>query len=273
MIIPQLSPPAREREYKDRSFDEVVEIVNTWLFKDDVSHRDMDQAILRLDPSYTKGYQSMGVLHHLGLKKQFKGLFKDVDKVDAIKLLMDDEQDFQFICELIEGDSPQSEQLVIEDLLEVGKRKDVDFVQNFERCLSELESTDRHGGKTYSRKEQGLLRGILFGGVTESKCAICHRLLSTDLLVAAHIKPRKKCSTSERKNPNIVMPACRLGCDELFEKGYVLVDAKGVIHRNSNVEISSDLSEFISTLEGKDCLYFNDETEKFFAYKYESETP
>ena len=98
MFIIQLSPLARERIYKYRSFDEVVVIVNTRLFKDEVSHRDMDHAILRLYPSYTKAYQSMGVLHHLGLKKQFKGLFKDVDKVDAIKLLMDDEQDFEFIC-------------------------------------------------------------------------------------------------------------------------------------------------------------------------------
>ena len=270
MIIPKLSLSGRVREYKNCSFDEIAEITSTWLFTDVVGHREMDRDILGLDPALSKGWQSMGVLHYLGLKKEFKGLFHSVDKETAINYLKENDQDFDLIIELLESNSPNSEQLLIDGLFALGKSNDPNFEQNYEKRLSELVSTDSIGGKTASRKEQVLLREILFGRVTEKQCAICHRVLPTDLLVAAHIKPRSKCSTSERTNPNVVMPVCKVGCDDLFEKGYVLIDENGVIRGNSKRTVSVDLKIIVESIEGKSCTHHNEDTAAFFNFKYYS---
>ena len=67
-------------------------------------------------------------------------------------------------------------------------------------------------------------------------------------MVAAHIKPRSKCSTQERKNPNVVMPVCKVGCDDFFEKGYLIVDQSGFIQINEEMTYSSDLYSVLSSL-------------------------
>ena len=121
-----------------------------------------------------------------------------------------------------------------------------------------------------ARKEQSILRGILFKNFLEFECSICNRVLPTDLLVAAHIKPRSKCSTSERKNPNNVIPMCKLGCDEFFEKSYLIVDERGIVCTNKKRTISSELKSILDSLSGSFCKYFNNETEKFFEYKRKS---
>ena len=44
----------------------------------------MDRDILGLDPLSSLGLQSMNVLHYLGLKKDFKGIFLNSDLNQAI---------------------------------------------------------------------------------------------------------------------------------------------------------------------------------------------
>ena len=155
----------------------------------------------------------------MGLKKDFKGIFHNSDLNQAIEHLKSDEQDFSFIIELLENTSADYGERLVQSLYEVGTSQDEDFEEHFKFRLQEIKETDGQTNQTQSRKEQGILRGILFKGVPEAKCAICHRNFPTDIMVAAHIKPRSKCSTQERKNPNVVMPVCKVGCDDLFEKG------------------------------------------------------
>jgi hypothetical protein len=46
--------------------------------------------------------------------------------------------------------------------------------------------------------------------------------------VAAHVKQRAACTSAERLDiPAIAIPACKFGCDALYEAGYVMVDEKG----------------------------------------------
>ena len=80
-------------------------------------------------------------------------------------------------------------------------------------------------------------------------CAFAIETLPTNLLVAAHIKPRSKCSTSERKNPNVVMPLCKIGCDDFFEKGYLISKCKGKkLHPKTNDIISSEIMRYFRIL-------------------------
>ncbi|MBM7813718.1 hypothetical protein [Saccharothrix algeriensis] len=78
------------------------------------------------------------------------------------------------------------------------------------------------------RVEQQALRHVLLGDEPEGRCALCGRVFPVELLVAAHVKRRSECSDDERRDlRNVAMPACWLGCDRLYELGYVTVGADG----------------------------------------------
>ena len=69
----------------------------------------------------------MGVLHYLGLKKEFKGIFHNSDLNQAISDLKSDEQDFSFIIELLENTSDDYDETLVESLYEAGKSQDKNF--------------------------------------------------------------------------------------------------------------------------------------------------
>ena len=79
------------------------------------------------------------------------------------------------------------------------------------------------------RREQGALRGALLGMRTEGSCALCGETYPAEFLVAAHIKKRQYADDERRDIPNIAMLACKFGCDELFERGYISVDESATV--------------------------------------------
>lgn len=98
MTIPTLDPVSRSREYVLYNAALRAEVVHGWLF-DGQSHRTLDQDVLGLDPVESRGYQSMGILHHLGLKKDFRALFAGQTLAYAVDALSNDAQDFGRILE------------------------------------------------------------------------------------------------------------------------------------------------------------------------------
>lgn len=101
MNIPKLQPTVRRREYDSYSDELRSQVVRGWLFSDK-THRALDEEVLGFDKTISRGYQSMGILHFLGLKADFHGLFKRVSERRAITLLKDDTQDFQSIILFLE---------------------------------------------------------------------------------------------------------------------------------------------------------------------------
>ena len=85
MNIPKLDRSGRKREYKNYSPYLRSIIVKEFLFNG-VEHRQLDTEILNLDPKQSLGFQSMGILHYLGLKQQFKGIFEGIEISDAMFL-------------------------------------------------------------------------------------------------------------------------------------------------------------------------------------------
>jgi hypothetical protein len=207
--------------------------------------------------------------HYFSNYHCFKGLFVKTDLDTAIQQLRDNEQDFDLIIELLENTKGDSSTTVFDSLYETAKSRDSNFEENYALRLQELQETDGRGNQAQSRKEQGLLRSILFKNLNEVQCSICHKTLPTDLLVAAHIKPRSKCSTSERKNPSIVMPVCKVGCDDFFEKGYLIVDEHGLVRINDEKNCSLDLKVLLKNIEGNICTHFSQETADFFSFERE----
>ncbi|NOR56494.1 MAG: HNH endonuclease [Sulfurovum sp.] len=124
--------------------------------------------------------------------------------------------------------------------------------------------------KGVSRKEQGYLRNKLFGKKHTAQCALCHNEIPVKMLVAGHIKKRSKCTREEKLDAeNIVMSICKFGCDDLFEKGYVLIDENGKIYSSGESIVTPFVEVYINNLVEKKCLKHNSETETYFKWHRE----
>jgi len=118
---------------------------------------------------------------------------------------------------------------------------------------------------TLARGEQAALRTFLFGKASIAECALCGRSLPVSLLRAAHIKRRSQCSDQERRDFRAVaMPACVLGCDALFELGWVTVDDEGTIEPVG--ELSGAAEAARAEIVGGTCKAFSHWTKPYFAW-------
>lgn len=72
--LPELKPSGRAREYKYYTDLLKAKVVYEHLTKG-LQHRELDEVVLGLDKEISKGFQSMGILHYLGMKSDYKGLF------------------------------------------------------------------------------------------------------------------------------------------------------------------------------------------------------
>lgn len=119
------------------------------------------------------------------------------------------------------------------------------------------------------RTEQGYLRKQLFGKEESFRCSLCGRIFPTNLLIAAHIKPRSKCSLPEKQDAaNIVFPLCLFGCDSLYERGYASVNSRGKVEVkifDSNTPI---VKTYLKSIEGRTCKSWTAQTAKYFAWHY-----
>ena len=89
------------------------------------------------------------------------------------------------------------------------------------------------------------------------------------LLVAAHIKKRAECNKEEKLDyKNIVMPMCKFGCDELYEKHYIVI-TEGKIRNNKSVVLTEAVQRYIQGIEGRDCNYWSENSEKYFVWHHE----
>ena len=133
--------------------------------------------------------------------------------------------------------------------------------------LSQLKETEElYEGKR--RLEQGYLRKSIFGNNTVHACSCCKKQYPISFLVCAHIKKRSRCEYDELRDMNVVMPMCKFGCDELFEKGIISVDNSGLIQQIksiSNVNVKSYIEKFIGTSINS----FNSQSAEYFKWHYE----
>lgn len=115
------------------------------------------------------------------------------------------------------------------------------------------------------RREQRSLRSHLLDGRDTAVCGLCGRVLPARLIVAAHIIPRAGLSEEQRKDfTSVAMLVCTLGCDQLFENGYVYVDGSGRI-RAGRIAAGTDLPNAVSTLVDRRCTAHTPRTAENFA--------
>lgn len=139
-------------------------------------------------------------------------------------------------------------------------------VQAAKKALDELEGELDLPANTRRRAEQALLRKIRLGGKKVAACSICARVLPVDLLVIGHIRKRHSCDPSQRRDEANIMPICLLGCDKLFENGYIYVDSSGVICAKHDAKGNPQLDPVINAFEGERCLSWSSASEPYFKW-------
>ena len=115
------------------------------------------------------------------------------------------------------------------------------------------------------RKEQVFLRKELFGNKTNSECCFCSKTYPISMLWCSHIKKRAKCNDQEKRDYNVVLPMCRFGCDELFEKGFIGVNDNGLIIQIKKIS-NNNVQNYINKLVGNKCDGFSNKNHKYFKW-------
>lgn len=139
-------------------------------------------------------------------------------------------------------------------------------LENTAKKLAAIQAMDT-SAQHKARAEMGPLRDFLFGGKKIDCCDLCGRSLPTGFLVAAHIKKRASCSDAEKRDPRVVMRACKLGCDELYERGYIAVAETGVVVATVNLTTATlDLRESAKQAIGKPCKTFDNVSGSYFEW-------
>ena len=116
------------------------------------------------------------------------------------------------------------------------------------------------------REEQRDLKKGKFGAAKYLDCALCGRTLPATVVRAAHIKARKYCQLEEYLQLANIMPACALGCDELFEHGYVYVDKGGFVRAAPSSADTPELAQAAKALDGRTCSAMSTHSKDFYAF-------
>jgi len=143
------------------------------------------------------------------------------------------------------------------------KREVVGLDKEGEQSLDELLELDSRR-EVQVRAEQSKIRKLLFGSAKTIHCALCGDEFPAELTIAAHVKRRTDCSDPEKRDfRNNVIPLCSFGCDELFERGFVVVLDNGKIAMNNNAE-PVKVRQRLTFLNGRACPSFNESNSKYF---------
>lgn len=123
------------------------------------------------------------------------------------------------------------------------------------------------------RREQRFLRATLLEGRKAAECVFCGKLYPSNLLNVAHIKRRREATESERTDwGHIAVLACVLGCDALYEHGYISVNENGKVigAPSSRNDMTKDLTNKVNAVVGREVGVDLRGREKYFAWHREN---
>lgn len=200
--VPKLILSGRKREYSLYTEDERRNVVIEYLFEGK-SHRQLDQDVLGLDSSESRGYQAMGILHYIGLKNDFKGLFQECTVDEAIEIIEDaNDEAYKLLLTILKGNDNQKS--LFEYDIELETDNEFTSVEGGKRCIY----TTRYERNPKLRRE-----AINIHGTT---CAVCgfdfykrYGEIGKDYIEIHHIKPLFEISESIEVNPQTdLIPVC-----------------------------------------------------------------
>jgi 5-methylcytosine-specific restriction enzyme A len=234
--VPKLEPVSRSREYLSYNDDIRDKVVYEYLFHSR-SHRWLDENIIGIDPEYSRGYQSMGILHYIGLKNQHKGIFENLTIDDALEILEKQNSDFSLVIEVLKRLKKQtvniSEQVVKEDI----------EAELFEEQVTYKEgAVQEYYGKRYERNPESRKKAIEIHGLN---CIICgfnfeevYGERGKDFIEVHHVKPLSTIKEEVEINPETdLVPVCS-NCHRMIHRRkddvYSIEQMRAIIKKKFN---------------------------------------
>lgn len=210
MPLPELNKSDRAREFNDYSPEQRAEVVKAYLF-DGLSHRKLDTEILKIDTYNSKGWQSMGILHYLGLDNPFKGIFKGMKIEEAIDILKSEDESYSEIISILE--SLKLNETIMED---ISSENATEFTILKEGEQREVFTT------RYERKPQLRSRAIQIHGTTCMACGFnfeeFYGSRGKDYIEVHHVKPLSQNDESIDINPESDLIVVCANCHRIIHR-------------------------------------------------------
>ena len=217
MMMPKILKSGRAREFA--SYDDQLksEVIKGWLFEG-LTHRELDERVLGLDKTDSRGWQSMGILHFLGLKKEFSGIFHNLTLQEAIDVISQDEQDFGEIIQLL-ADTQRRNPLTLKTL-QVQEATEIKISQNdsSEQRMKRIKAASKKPARmsvvsyTYKRNPDVVTEALLR---TRGFCDNCGKAGpfvrasdGTIYLEVHHVRPLSQGGEDTLKNVRALCPNC-----------------------------------------------------------------
>lgn len=208
-IFPPLKPSGREREYTKYPIEKRDQIIYEYLFHGK-KHRELDEEVLSLDALKTKGFQSMNILHFIGLKKEHQGIFIGQDLGLTIMELEYGNYEVDKLLEVL--DRIHHENYRFNNL-------ELAIQQDLQTSLIENDELLREGkvtyylSKRYERNPENRLQAIHYHGLT---CKVCgfdfqeyYGELGRNYIEVHHINPISTYNEEVEIDPRVdLIPLC-----------------------------------------------------------------
>jgi len=210
--LPELMPSGRKREWD--AWDESVrdQVIYQYLFEGH-SHRELDRYFIQIDPVYSRGYQSMGILHYLGINDQFKGIFSKMKIDESIRLLSESGDSYDQIKNALERYSVSS--------YDSETYSENDNLQSI--IMNNIEGTKREYYTTrYERNPSNRRAAIKIHGL---KCSACgfdfektYGELGKDFIEVHHVKPLHSLEEEVKINPQSDLACVCSNCHRMIHR-------------------------------------------------------
>lgn len=201
--LPKLKPNDRDREFN--TFSDVLkgQILYEHLINSR-QHRWLDSNILDIKNGNTNGRSSANILYYLGMKADYRGLFKGKDIDDVVEILESDKQDYSIAINLLKS---------FRDM-ELRKAIDLDIVsEKIEDGYGVEGKSLDYFGKRYERNARNRVLAIQEHGLS---CKVCNFNFEAvygeygkDFIEVHHINPLSTLKKAIKINPKTdLVPLC-----------------------------------------------------------------
>lgn len=230
--LPPLKPSGREREFNDYEDYLKAKVIFEHLVNG-LKHRELDESVLRLDKDKSKGLQSMNILHYLGMRADYKGIFEGKELIEIIDILTGQGENFEESVRLL-------------TLLD-----DRDLINTINSDLEAEQAEEGNGieghfkyyyGKRYERDSKNRRLAIKKHGLICFACGFNFEEVygerGKDFIEVHHIKPLSTMEEAVEINPDTdLVPLCA-NCHRMVHrrKDEVLSvdELKGLMRKQDN---------------------------------------
>ena len=212
-----LERSSRIREYKDYPASLRGQIAFAFLREAKLSHRKIDEIYLGKDSSYTKGFQSMGILHYQGLRSRHQGACAglDIDSVIHEVSMLPDSSDllgdlvaYKTNVSIEQKRLEQNFQKSVEEALKDTTEKRKERLQSYNGKPEKIQTISYAFTRSPDVVAEALLRARGFCERCKEKAPFLRKSNGSPYLEVHHIIPLSEDGTDTLENVLALCPNC-----------------------------------------------------------------